>query len=176
VFHTTSLCSPTRAALITGWNHHTAASGSITEMGTGYPGYDTLTSRSVGTIGEILKYKYRVASQQRLGPGKHTVRYEFKYDGDGLGKGGTGTLSVDGQQVAQGRIDHTVRARFSLDETMDFGEDTGTPVVESYATQMPFRFTGTLDRFDIHLDKKQVGAEDERALKRHDRNVAAVRE
>jgi arylsulfatase len=55
-FHTTALCSPTRAALITGRNHHTAATGVIMEMGTGYPGYDTLMSRSVGTIGEMLRY------------------------------------------------------------------------------------------------------------------------
>jgi arylsulfatase len=121
-------------------------------------------------------HKYRFASSQRLAAGKHTIQYDFKYDGGGLGKGGTGTLSVDGQKVAQGRIDHTVRARFSLDETMDFGEDTGTPVVESYAAQMPFKFTGTLDRFDIHIEKKQIGAEDERALKRHVKDVAAIRE
>jgi arylsulfatase len=55
-FHTTALCSPTRAALITGRNHHTASTGNIMEFATGYPGYDSLMSRSVGTIGEILKY------------------------------------------------------------------------------------------------------------------------
>ena len=54
-FHTTALCSPTRAALITGRNHHTASTGVITEMGTGYPGYNTLMSKSCGTIAEILK-------------------------------------------------------------------------------------------------------------------------
>jgi arylsulfatase len=54
MFHTTALCSPTRAALISGRNHHTAATGVITEMGTGYPGYDTLMSKSCGTVGEIL--------------------------------------------------------------------------------------------------------------------------
>src|SRR5438477_11011534 len=43
-FHTTALCSPTRAALITGRNHHTCASGSIMELGTGYPGYNSLMS------------------------------------------------------------------------------------------------------------------------------------
>ena len=54
-FHTTALCSPTRAALITGRNHHTAATGMIMEMGTGYPGYNTLMPKSVGTIAEVLK-------------------------------------------------------------------------------------------------------------------------
>ncbi len=54
-FHTTALCSPTRAALITGRNHHTNATGVITEMGTGFPGYNTLMPKSSGTVGEILK-------------------------------------------------------------------------------------------------------------------------
>src|SRR5206468_4089921 len=54
-FHTTALCSPTRAALITGRNHHSNATGVITEMATGYPGYNSLMSKSSGTIGEILK-------------------------------------------------------------------------------------------------------------------------
>jgi hypothetical protein len=90
-------------------------------------------------------------SARRLAPGKHFIHFDFKYDGGGAGKGATGILSVDGQQVAQGRIDRTIRARMSLDETMDFGEDTGTPVVEDYADRMPFKFTGTLDRFVVQL-------------------------
>ena len=54
-FHTTALCSPTRAALLTGRNHHTCATGVITEMGTGFPGYNTLMPKSCGTVAEILK-------------------------------------------------------------------------------------------------------------------------
>src|SRR6516164_8811619 len=56
MFHTTALCSPTRAALITGRNHHSVASGVITEMATGYPGYDSLVPKSAGSVGEVLKY------------------------------------------------------------------------------------------------------------------------
>src|SRR5208282_2108617 len=54
-FHTTALCSPSRAALITGRNHHSCATGAIMEMGTGYPGYDTLMPKSCGSVAEILK-------------------------------------------------------------------------------------------------------------------------
>jgi arylsulfatase A-like enzyme len=54
-FHTTALCSPTRAALITGRNHHSDASGAITEMATGYPGYNSLISRSCGSVGQVLR-------------------------------------------------------------------------------------------------------------------------
>src|SRR6478735_11748589 len=54
-FHTTALCSPTRAALITGRNHHSVASGVITEMATGYPGYNSLVPRSAGSVAEVLR-------------------------------------------------------------------------------------------------------------------------
>ena len=54
-FHTTALCSPTRAALITGRNHHTAATGIITEAATGYDGYTCVLPRSCGTVGEVLR-------------------------------------------------------------------------------------------------------------------------
>jgi arylsulfatase len=58
-FHTTALCSPTRAALITGRNHHSAQTGVITEFATGYPGYDSLMSRSNGTVAQVLRdYAY----------------------------------------------------------------------------------------------------------------------
>jgi arylsulfatase A-like enzyme len=54
-FHTTALCSPTRAALITGRNHHSAAFAGITELATGYDGYTCILPRSCGTIGEVLR-------------------------------------------------------------------------------------------------------------------------
>ena len=54
-FHTTALCSPTRAALLTGRNHHSVGSGVITEIGTGYPGYTSIIPKSAATVGEILR-------------------------------------------------------------------------------------------------------------------------
>jgi hypothetical protein len=54
-YHSTSLCSPTRAALITGRNHHAVGFGVITELSTGYPGYDSIIGPENATIGEILK-------------------------------------------------------------------------------------------------------------------------
>jgi arylsulfatase len=55
MYHTTALCSPTRAALITGRNHHTNASGVITEFATGFPGYNSLVPKSSGSVGEVLR-------------------------------------------------------------------------------------------------------------------------
>jgi arylsulfatase A-like enzyme len=120
--------------------------------------------------------KYRIASSQPLSPGKHTIEFDFKYDGGGIGKGGTGTLRVDGKQVAQGRLEHTIQARFSFDETMDFGEDTGTPVTEDYAAKMPFKFTGTLNRFVIHLGDGRLSSSDEQELREAGRKAAAIRQ
>ena len=54
-FHSTALCSPTRAALITGRNHHSAGFGVVAEQATGYPGYDSFIPKDAATIGEILK-------------------------------------------------------------------------------------------------------------------------
>jgi hypothetical protein len=54
-FHSTALCSPTRAALITGRNHHSVGFGVVTEQSTGFPGYDSVIGLNNGTIGEILK-------------------------------------------------------------------------------------------------------------------------
>src|SRR5450631_1908685 len=54
-FHSTSLCSPTRAALITGRNHHSAGFGVVAEQATGFPGYDSIIARDKATIGRILK-------------------------------------------------------------------------------------------------------------------------
>ena len=54
-FHTTALCSPTRAALITGRNHHSYETGVITEMATGFPATIRLVSKSSGSVGAVLK-------------------------------------------------------------------------------------------------------------------------
>ena len=97
------------------------------------------------------QHKYRVKSDRELSAGKHTITFEFKYEGGGIGKGGVGTLSVDGQKVAEGRIERTAGIRFSADETFDIGIDTGTPVIEEYADKMPFKFTGNLIKVTIEL-------------------------
>lgn len=54
-FHTTGICSPTRAALLTGRNHHQVGFGTISELSTGYPGYNSIWGKDVGTVAEVLK-------------------------------------------------------------------------------------------------------------------------
>ena len=93
------------------------------------------------------------------------MRFSFKYDGGGIGKGATGTLFVDGRQVAQGRIPHSAMFRFSLDETFDIGEDTGTPVIEDYADKMPFVFSGTLKKVVVVLEPQKLSREELQRLR-----------
>ena len=112
-------------------------------------------SLSVHAFSNQPQHKYRVASNKKLAPGKHTIKFDFKYDGPGFGKSGTGTLSVDGKQVAQGKIERTIGVRVSLDETFDVGRDSGTPVVEDYVNKMPFKFTGKLKKVVIELGKNE---------------------
>jgi arylsulfatase A-like enzyme len=76
--------------------------------------------------------RFTIASSEVLPAGKSTVRFEFAYDGGGMGKGGQGNLLVNGKQVASGRIEHTQAIIFSADETADVGMDNATPVVEDY--------------------------------------------
>jgi len=105
---------------------------------------------------------YVIGAQQPLPPGRHTLVFDFQYDGGGIGRGGTGTLRVDGKQVAQGRIERTIPIRISLDEGLDVGEDMGTPVSTDY--DVPFRFTGHLEKVTIDLkpqDKTTAAAADE---------------
>jgi len=99
-----------------------------------------------------------------------------RFGGWGFGKSGTGTLSVDGKQVAQGKIERTILVRFSLDETFDVAEDTGTPVVEDYVNKMPFKFTGELKKVVIELGKSGLTASDEKKLEEANNKLAAVRE
>jgi arylsulfatase len=92
-----------------------------------------------------------IASSRPLQPGQATVELDFAYDGGGPGKGGTGTLFVDGQQVAQGRIERTQPLIFSADETADVGIDLGTPVVESVGSEHASRFTGRIPKLTVEL-------------------------
>ena len=88
--------------------------------------------------------KFVVASTQVLPPGKHQIRMEFAYDGGGLAKGGTVTLLIDGKAVGEGRVDRTVPAVFSADETSDVGVKRGSPITPDMPPEKS-AFNGTVD-------------------------------
>ena len=97
-----------------------------------------------------------ITGSTTLPVGKASVRYDFAYDGKPgeQGKGGTGTISVNGTKVAQGHIDQTECCTYSLDEGTEVGRDDGTPVSESYKS--PAVFTGKIDSVKIQLKDTEV--------------------
>ena len=97
-----------------------------------------------------------------LKPGKHTIVFDFKYDGPGPGKGGTGVFTVDGKEIARKQIPHTIPLIMTVDETFDVGSDTRTPVNDDY--KLPFRFTGTIDKLTFNLAPEQLTDADKKAI------------
>ncbi len=92
-----------------------------------------------------------IASTKKLAPGKNTIKFDFAYDGGGPGKGGTGTLFVNNEKVAEGRIEHTQAGIFSADETADVGIDLGTPVVEAIGSEAKSKFTGHITKVTVEV-------------------------
>jgi hypothetical protein len=96
--------------------------------------------------------------------------FDFAYDGGGLGKGGTGSLFVNNEKVAEGRIEHTQAMMFSADETADVGIDLGTPVVEAIGSEARSRFTGRIPRVTVEV--KDVKAVDKAEAEKAQREAA----
>ena len=114
--------------------------------------------------------RYTVAAPLAVAAGKATIRFEFAYDGGGVGKGGTGTLLVNGKKVAAARIDRTQCCFYSADEGADVGADEGTPVTEAY--KVPFKFTGKIGKVTLEY-KETKAAEHEQTD--HARKVATAK-
>ena len=111
--------------------------------------------------------KTRIIGGDKLAPGKHTIAFDFTYDGGGIGKGGQGTPTVDGAKVGEGRIEQTnPLGKFTLDESFDVGQDTGTPVIDEYDAKMPFKFTGMLRKVEITLGPDELTPEKRGELER----------
>jgi arylsulfatase len=108
----------------------------------GMPGYD---------YNFLGLQRTTIASTKKLGAGKAEVRFQFDYDGGGPAKGGTGTLFVNGEKVAEGRIPATQPGLFSADETADVGIDLGTPVVEAIGAEAKSRFNGRIPRVTVQV-------------------------
>ena len=96
--------------------------------------------------------RYTVAANQKIPAGPATVILDFDYDGGGFGKDGTATLSVNGDTVAEGRVEKTQPLMFSADETADLGLDNQTPVVEGIGIgREETRFTGKIQKVTVEV-------------------------
>jgi arylsulfatase len=118
-----------------------------------------------------------------LTPGKHSVEFDFKYEGlglgtlafndmSGLGRPGTGTLKVDGKEVATQKMERTLPMILQWDESFDIGSDTLTGVNDA-DYEPPFTFTGKLTKLTIKVDRPKLTAEDEKRLMAATRNNRA---
>ena len=137
------------------------AEGMLVTQGGRFGGYGLFLSK--GELGldrgrvvflyNLLDLKRTLWEGPYLDSGKHTVVFDFRSDGPGPGKGGTGTLYVDGQEVAKNSMDHTTPITFPEDETFDIGQDTRTPLaLLEYRYDVPFKFTGKINKLTFDLE------------------------
>lgn len=117
--------------------------------------------------------RYIITANERLPNGESTVRFEFAYDGGGIGKGGTGRLFINDKLVGEGRIEKTVAGRFGID-TFGVGRDTGSPVANTY--KPPFAFTGQIKQVDIDLHPSELSEEDLKILRETEAAYASFKE
>ena len=138
--------------------------GMIVTDGGRFGGYGLylLKGKPVFTYNLLAVAKFRWEGTEALTAGKHTLKFDFTYDGTGMAKGGTGVLSVDGKAVATKSIDHTTPVLLTFDETFDIGSDTRTPVDDG-DYQVPFAFTGTVSKLSFKLGPPQLMPEDIKA-------------
>ncbi len=157
------------------------AEGMIVTQGGRFGGYGfyVLKGRPVFVYNIFDLRRVRWEGREELAPGKHTLEFDFKYDGlgmgtlafnnvSGIGRGGTGVLKVDGKEVATHKVERTIPLIMQWDENFDIGADTGTPVADDY--QVPFTFTGKLDKLTLTIDRPQLTPEDEQRLREAQRN------
>ena len=147
------------------------AEGMIVTLGGRFGGYGLYLLRGKPVFDynllDLRHYRWEggVGGEDWLGdelqPGKHTIVFDFKYDGPGAGKGGTGVLTVDGKELARKTIPHTIPFLMAIDESFDMGSDTRTAVNDDY--ELPFHFTGTINKLTFKLGPSQLLPTDQKA-------------
>ena len=140
-----------------------AADGVVVKQGGRFGGYGLyfLEGKPTFTWNLLDLERIKWTSDLPLDPGRHTVVFDFKYEGlgfatlafnnlSGIGRAGVGTLTVDGKRVATRRLERTIPLTLPVDETFDIGSATGTPVDDA-DYQVPFAFTGKIDKLTISV-------------------------
>jgi len=143
-------------------------------------GFYVLNRKPVFVWNLVDLKRVRREGADALTPGKHTLEFDFKYDGlgmgtlmfnnmSGIGRGGTGVLKVDGKNVHTQKMEHTIPFILAWDENLDVGSDTGTPV-DDRDYQVPFTFTGKINKITLTIDRPQLTPEDIKKLQMATRN------
>jgi arylsulfatase A-like enzyme len=143
-------------------------------------GFYVLKGKPVFTWNLVDLKRIKWEGPDALAPGKHTVEFDFKYDGlgggtlafnnmSGIGRSGTGTLKVDGKEVVTQKMEKTLPLILQWDESFDIGSDTGTPVNDQ-DYQCPFVFTGKFSKITLKVDRPQLSPEDIKKLEAAQRN------
>jgi arylsulfatase A-like enzyme len=101
--------------------------------------------------------RFHAESDREIPEGTHQVRMEFAYDGPGLGKGGTATLYLDGEQVGEGQVEATAAMIFSADDTLDIGKEGGALVADDYP--IPNDFSGEVNWVEIDVGEAAEDAD-----------------
>jgi hypothetical protein len=115
-----------------------------------------------------------IVSSKPIAAGKHTVKYEFVFDGGKPGSGGQSILYVDGQKVAEGKIPKTQPYAYSADEGVDVGMDNETPVSNDYK-ERDNKFTGTIKKITVDVKPFNLGAKDKKDIEDKE-DAAAIAE
>jgi arylsulfatase len=138
--------------------------GMLNTLGGRFGGYGlyVLKGKPVFTYNLLDVARFRWLGPTALSPGKHTIVFDFKYDGPGPGKGGSGSLSVDGKEVDKKTVPHTIPALMTIDETFDVGIDTRTGV-DDKDYQPPFAFNGKIAKLTIKVGPSQFAEADRKA-------------
>jgi arylsulfatase len=140
------------------------AEGMICTEGGRFGGYGLFLSKGIEGVGRgHVVFMHNLCDLKRTsweGPelkaGKHTILFDFKYDGPGFGKGGTGELFVDGKSVAKKALEHMTPIVFPEDEDFDIGSDTRTGIAAiEYRYDTPFKFTGKITKLRFDLGPSQ---------------------
>jgi arylsulfatase len=152
------------------------AEGMILTSGGRFAGYGfyLLKGKPVFLWNMVDLERLKWEAPEALPPGRHKVEFDFKYEGigagtlafnsfSGLGQPGTGTLKVDGKEVATKRMERTLPAILQWDESFDIGSDTLTGVNDA-DYKPPFPLTAKLNKLTVKLDRPQLSPADVKKL------------
>lgn len=161
------------------------AEGMLVTQGGRFGGYGfyLLKGKPVFVWNLLDLKRVRWEAPEALPPGRHTLEFDFLYDGlgfatlafnnmSGIGRSATGVLRVNGQEVARQSMERTIPLTLQWDENFDIGADTGTPV-DDRDYQVPFRFTGTLHKLTLSIEHPVLTEADIMKLRQAGRNNAA---